>query len=176
MVLQIDTREKPSELKRIQKQLDDLGTVKCIRSKLYIGDYMLYENPTVVIDRKKDLLELCGNVTQQHERFKRELLRALDAGIKIIVLVEHGKGIQSLDDVYLWENPRRKIAKWRTNKVTGRREKYFVSPKAVNGEQLYKSLCTIRDRYGVTFEFCTKEETGRRIVEILTKHRINDER
>ena len=46
--------------------------------------------------------------------------------------------------------------------------KTVISDKAVDGCQLYKSLCTIRDKYGVRFEFCTKEETGRRIVELLT--------
>ena len=38
----------------------------------------------------------------------------------------------------------------------GRRVKYVVSAKAVDGDQLYKSLCTMRDRYNVEFEFCKK--------------------
>ena len=52
--------------------------------------------------------------------------------------------------------------------MNGKREKYVVSDKAVDGEQLYKSLCTIRDRYNVRFEFCEKKETGERIVELLS--------
>ena len=166
MILQCDTREHPSEWKRIQRQLDSIGQ-KYIRSKMYIADYMALENPKLVIDRKKNLLEICQNVTQQHERFKRELLRALDAGIQIVVLIEHGPEIRSLEDVRAWKNPRKHEVRWRYNTVTCRREKYFVSPKAVDGEQLYKSLCTIRDRYAVRFEFCTKDQTGRKIVEIL---------
>ena len=51
--------------------------------------------------------------------------------------------------------------------VNGKREKYVVSAKAVDGNQLYKSLCTIRDRYNVQFEFCEKKDTGRRIIELL---------
>ena len=36
--------------------------------------------------------------------------------------------------------------------------KNVISEKAVDGCQLYKSLCTIRDRYNVDFIFCTKNK------------------
>ena len=149
MQIQIDSREHKSELKRIQKQLDRLD-VSYFVSKLYVGDYMSLDNPRLVIDRKKDLLELCGNVTQQHERFQRELIKAQEAGIRLIILIEHGGDIQSLEDVYFWDNPR-----------------LLQSPKATTGKGLYKSLCTIRNRYNVRFEFCTKQETGKKIMELL---------
>lgn len=148
MTIQIDTREHKWELARIQSQLAKLG-IKTIVSKLYVGDYQSLDNPRLVIDRKKNLVELCGNVCQQHERFRNELLRAQDAGIQLIILVEEG-GISQLEDVYFWDNPRRK-----------------KSPKATTGKALYKSLVTIRDRYNVRFEFCRKSETGKRIVELL---------
>lgn len=149
MVIQIDTREHKWERARIEMQLNKAG-VKTISSKLYVGDYQSLDNPRIVIDRKKDLQELCGNVCQQHERFRNELLRALDAGIKIIVLCEHGSDITCLEDVYFWDNPRIK-----------------QSPKATTGQALYATLCTIRDKYNVQFEFCDKKDTGRRIMEIL---------
>lgn len=150
MTIQIDSREHKFELARIQKQLTMAGC-KTIVSKLYVGDYQSLDNPRLVVDRKKDLQELCGNVCQQHERFKNELIRALEAGIQIIILCEHGADVQSLEDVYFWDNPRLK-----------------KSPKATSGESLYRSLCTIRDRYNVRFEFCTKRETGKRIMELLS--------
>ena len=149
MTIQIDTREHKWEMARIQRQLTAAGC-KTIISKLYVGDYQSLDNPRLVIDRKKDLLEVCGNVCQQHDRFRKELIRARDAGIKIIILIEHGPEIQSLEDVYFWDNPRKE-----------------KSPKATSGESLYKSLVTIRDKYNVQFEFCTKSETGRRIMELL---------
>ena len=93
---------------------------------------------------------LCSNVCQQHERFRAELIRAQENGIQLIILVEHGGQIKSLGDVYFWDNPRR-----------------AVSPKAITGEALYKSLLTIRDKYGVRFEFCEEFHTGRKIVELL---------
>lgn len=149
MVIQIDSREHKWELARIQRQLTAAGC-KTIVSKLYVGDYQSLDNPRLVIDRKKDLLELCGNVCQQHERFQKELIRAMDAGIQIIILCEHGEEIRRLEDVYFWDNPRLKD-----------------SPKATTGESLYKSLMTIKNRYNVRFEFCTKAETGKRIMELL---------
>ena len=164
MQVQVDTREHKSEWERIQKQFDTLG-VQYLRSKLYVGDYQSLDNPRLVIDRKKDLNELCGNVCQQHERFKAELIRAMQQNIKSVILVEHGEDVKSLEDVYFWENPRKHEVIWKT--VNGKRVKTVRSAKAIDGMQLYKSLCTIRDRYNVDFEFCTKEETGKRIVEIL---------
>ena len=167
MTIQVDTREHAKEWDRVKKQFDDIG-VQYYRSKLYVGDYMSLDNPRLVIDRKKDLQELCGNVCQQHERFKKELIRAIEAGIQIVILVEHGPDVKTLEDVYFWQNPRKHEIRWRVNKVTGQKEKYFISAKAVDGKQLYKSLCTIHDRYGARFEFCTKDQTGRKIVEILS--------
>lgn len=150
MQVQCDSREKKSELKRIQNQFDHLG-VHYFVSKLYVGDYMSLDNPRKVIDRKKDLGELCSNVTQQHERFRAELVRAKENGIQVIILCEHGGNIRQLEDVFFWENPRRRH-----------------SPKATSGAQLFRSLCTMRDRYGVQFAFCDKRQTGREIVRLLS--------
>ena len=165
MQIQVDTREHKKEWERVQKQFDQMEGIQYFRSKLYVGDYHSLDYLRLVIDRKKDLQELCGNVAQQHERFKAELIRAMQAGIQVVILVEHGAGINCLEDVYFWENPRKHRIIWRT--INGRRQKTVVSEKAVDGKQLYKSLCTIRDRYHVRFEFCSKKETGKEIVRIL---------
>ncbi len=164
MQVQVDTREHAKEWERIKGQFDALG-VQYFRSKMYVGDYQSLDNPRLVIDRKKDLQEICGNICQQHERFKAELLRAKEQGIKLVILCEHGADIKSLEDVYFWQNPRKYQIRWKT--VNGKRVKDVISAKAVDGNQLYKSLCTIRDRYNVDFVFCQKEETGQKIIEIL---------
>lgn len=150
ITIQIDTREHTGQVERIESQFDGLG-VKHFRSKLYVGDYQSLDNPRLVVDRKKDLQELCGNVCQQHERFRSELIRAQDAGIQIVILCEHGGSIKDLEDVYFWQNPRRR-----------------TSPGAISGQRLFKVLSTMKEKYGVRFEFCDKRQTGRRIVEILT--------
>ncbi len=150
MELIVDTREKPQELVRIEPQLIAAGAT-IAHSKLYCGDYMSLDNARHVVDRKKDLNELCGNVCQQHERFRAELARAQEMGIKITILCEHGGNIRSLEDVYFWQNPRRK-----------------KSPKAMNGDRLFKVLSTMKRKYNVDFQFCDKRQTGRRIMEILS--------
>lgn len=165
MDLMCDTREHAKEYDRIKRQIERISGIRIIRSKLYVGDYMSLDNPRLVIDRKKDLLELCGNVTQQHERFRDELIRAKEHGIKLVVLCEHGDDIQELEDVIFWVNPRSEEMEWRI--VNGHPMKVYKYPKATRGDQLYKSLCTIKDRYGVEFRFCNKTETGAKIVEIL---------
>ena len=111
---------------------------------------MSFDNPRLVIDRKQNLSELCGNVCQQHKRFRAELERANEYGIKLIILCEHGKSITCLSDVMQWVNPRLK-----------------ESPLAVSGERLYKILSAMSQKYNVDFLFCTKAETGKRIIELL---------
>ncbi len=164
MDIQIDSREKAKAIRKIIRTFDEEG-VNHFSSKLLVGDYMSLDNPRIIIDRKQNLQELCGNVCQQHERFKKELIKAMQANIQLIILIEHGAEIKSLEDVFFWKNPRKHEVRWRV--VNGKREKYIVSAKAVDGNQLYKSLCTIRDRYNVRFEFCEKKDTGKKIIELL---------
>lgn len=147
----MDTREKPKAVQTIMKQFEAAG-VRVIRTKLWVADYQLFDNPHLVVDRKQSLSELCNNVVQDHKRFRDELIRAQEVGISVVVLVEHGGGIKSLDDVPNWVNPRLK-----------------VSPLAVSGERLYKILKAMEYTYKVGFEFCTKAQTGKRILQILTE-------
>ena len=127
MIIQCDTREHKQELERIQSQFDRLG-VDYFTLKLSVGDYMNVDNPKVCIDRKKDLLEICGNITQEHKRFQAELLRAQQNGIKLIILCEHGPEIQRLSDVYFWHNPRLDKTDWVI--VDGKPCKKKLYPKA----------------------------------------------
>lgn len=167
MQIQVDTREHAAEWARIQKQFDHEG-VNYFRSKLYVGDYMNMDNPHVVIDRKKDLLEVCGNVTQQHERFQKELKRALAHDIHIIFLVEQS-GIETVEDVYFWQNPR--LLQTDIVMQDGKPARVQKYPKATTGQSLYRCMLTIADRYRIEWEFCNKRQTGKRIIELLeTKH------
>lgn len=149
----VDTRERKEAIGKIMDYFNQIDA-RVIRSKMYVGDYQIMSNPYLVVDRKQNLNELCNNVVQDHERFRNELLRAQEVGISVVVLVEHGCGIKSLDDVAKWENPRIK-----------------ESPLAVSGERLYKILKAMEYTYHVRFEFCDKRQTGRRIMEILTEGR-----
>lgn len=151
MVIQIDTREKQRATEKIRDYFDSHG-IKHISSKLYVGDYMSLDNPKLIIDRKQNLLELAGNLCQQHKRFTAELIRAKEAGIHIIILCEHGGKIQTLEDVKNWQNPRLKD-----------------HPLAMSGERMHKVMSTMQnsDKYSVEFQFCDKRSTGKRIAELL---------
>ena len=73
-----------------------------------------------------------------------------------------GKGIEKLDDVLWWENPRAK-KRVKKNGIWVEQEQ-----KVMHGDVLYKILCTMQRKYGVEFLFCDKKDTGKRILEILT--------
>lgn len=160
MVIQIDSREKARAIRKIIAEFEGQG-VSYYVSKLFCGDYMSLDNPRLIIDRKQNLTELCQNVCQDHERFRRELVRAQENGISLIILCEHGQGITCLEDVLFWTNPRSE----KRQKVDGRWA--TVHTKATPGDVLYRILNTIRRKYNVRFEFCEKEDTGKRIIELL---------
>lgn len=149
MVIQIDSREQARAIVKIKTEFDKQG-VKHYTNKLYVGDYMSLDNPRLIIDRKQNLQELVGNVCQGHKRFTDELKRAQESEIRLIILCEHSGSIKTLEDVKSWKNPRLK-----------------TSPLAMSGERLYKVLSTLSKTYGVTFEFCDKRVTGKRIIDLL---------
>ena len=162
MIIQIDSREKARAITKIVDEFDKQGITHPV-SKLMVGDYMNYDNPRLIIDRKQNLSELCNNVCQDHERFRRELMLAMQNEIQIVFLVEHGKGIKQLADVIWWDNPRR--WKRRKNPETGKWEE--IETKAMTGETLYKILRTQERKYGCKFLFCDKKQTGEEIIRIL---------
>ena len=149
MTIQIDSREKARAITKIVDYFEKQD-IQYFVSKLPVGDYMSLDNARFAIDRKQNLLELCSNVCQQHKRFKTELIRANELGIKLVFLVEHSANLRSLEDVRDWRNPRLK-----------------TSPLAVSGERLYKILATMEKTYNTKFYFCSKQNTGKCIEWLL---------
>jgi len=145
----VDTREKPRAITKILAEFDRQG-IHVVRRALSFADYWNPDNPDRIIDRKQNLLEVAGNVVQQRARWLREVDRCNRAGCHLIVLVEHGGRIRKLDDVIGWKNPRIR-----------------VSPLAVSGERLFKILKQMELTYGIEWQFCSKAQTGKRIIEIL---------
>lgn len=151
MHIQIDSREKAKAITKILAEFDRQGVTHFV-SKLPCGDYCSLDNARFCIDRKQNLSELVSNVCQQHKRFVAELERANDLGIRLVFLVEHSPYIKTLEDVRNWKNPRLR-----------------VSPLAVSGERLYKILTTLEKHYDTKFYFCSKAQTGAKIIELLTE-------
>ena len=145
----VDSREHQHAIEKVLAAFDGAG-VSHASSKLYVGDYQEVGNGLLVVDRKQNLQEVAGNVCQQHERFRAELERAKAAGIHLVILVEHGRTVRSIEDVELWKNPRLR-----------------TSPEAITGERLAKIMRTMAERYGIEWQFCDKKDTGNVIMEVL---------
>lgn len=150
LTIQIDSREQRFE--HITRAFDQKG-IKWFRSKLPVGDYMELDNARLVIDRKRRLEELCGNIYKEHERFRRELELARELGIRLIILVEHGPQIRSIEDVRAWRNPN------------------IERGSTVTGEKLARAITTIEGKYGVQFRYCGKNQTANKILEIFNEYR-----
>lgn len=145
-----DSREKPRAIVRILAEFDRQG-VAYVRRKLNFADYADPDRlPGTVIDRKQNLLEVAANVTVDRKRFIREIERCNRAGCRMVVLIEHGNAIRQLEDVIWWKNPRLKD-----------------SPYAVSGERLFRIMKAMEKYYGIEWQFCNKQSTGRRILQIL---------
>lgn len=146
MVLLEDTRNKMGEHKNISDFCKQNGIV-LRRTKLYVGDYQIASCGDIVVDSKKSVIELSGNVFQEHRRFRDECIRAQEAGIRLIVLIEEA--------------------------LPGGRLDLWVPPMAVRFSPvtLRKAMLTMQEKYGVKFRFCAKEDTGRMLMDYLTEVR-----
>lgn len=134
----------------------------------FLGSY------NVSVDTKKDMQEIVGNVCgKQHPRFRDECILAQNNGIKLYVLIENRDGIKSIEDVFKWHNPRLDVMK-NSSEVIGfyktgrpRYKRVQANPGATKGETLAKALLTMQAKYEVEFLFCTPEEAGAKILELL---------
>lgn len=148
----IDSREKPKAIGKILDHFDKSG-IEYEVSKLLFGDYMDWNRPGIVVDRKQNIAELAKNCTVEHERFRREMDKARKAGATLVVLVEQNRykdrgewvEVDSIEDLLRWSSPH----------------------TMVRGEKVYRVLASWTAKYPLRVEFCDKRSTGRRIAEIL---------
>ena len=142
----VDTREKGH--KSILKYFDE-HNIDYITSKLDYGDYKLYKDNSVVIDRKDSLLEMSHNLcnTLEHNRIKREIARAKEDGCKDFIFLIAESKIKSIEDIKNWSSPHTKV----------------------KGETLLKIMQTMKQRYNIRFIIVPKKEMGKKIIELLEK-------
>ena len=150
----VDSREKPKAIGRILKHFEQQG-IDYEVSKLLFGDYMDYNQPHLVIDRKQNIAELAKNCTSEHERFRRELERVKRTGSRLIVLVEQNRyqdrgewiQVREIVDLIRWSSPH----------------------TMVRGEKVYRVLASWTAKYPLSVVFCDKRSTGRMIEKILSE-------
>ena len=166
LVVLLDSREKPHAIGHITGYFDRNG-IKYMTNKLPFGDYMCLKNPTVIVDRKQNLTEVQGNITQQHERFRNELIKAQEFGIKLVILIEESQ-IKTLEDVRdKYINPRMK--QWSMAKKRALKQgKEFKQRPPLAGKQIYEILKTMEEKYGCKFMFSRKEYMAENIIKLIT--------
>ena len=151
----IDTREKPKAIANILRTFDEYG-VRYETSKLLFGDYMDFNRPGIVIDRKQNIAELAKNVTgpkKERDRFIAELERAKAAGTKLVILVEQNrykyngtwKRVENIADLMLWSSEH----------------------TSIQGEKVFRTLSALQYRYNIIVKFCDKRQTGKEILKLL---------
>lgn len=141
----IDSREK--KFSHIEEYLKRNGVPYVFPQKMDVGDYCNTERPGIVIDRKADLQELCSNLSKgknNHTRFVAECRRAFNQHLRFIVLIE-GTNCKNAADVKEWKS------------------KY----SSHTGQWLAREMFRLTMAYGVEWEFCRKNETAKRILELL---------
>lgn len=146
-----DSRQQRGKHELKHQYWQKLG-VNMIRSALPFGDYAFIS--PVVVDTKKDLYEIASNLFQEHDRFRNECIKAHNANCQLVILVENNDGVDSLEALERWEESAEHYAM--------RRGKQRIS-----GKRMASVMSTMQERYGVIFEFCTPNEAGKRVIEIL---------
>jgi ERCC4-type nuclease len=143
-ILICDTREKKN--KSILKYFDK-NNIDYITSKLEYGDYKIYKDNSVVIDRKDSLLEIAHNLcsTLEHERIKAEIQRAKDDGCKEFIFLIAESKIKSINDITKWSSPHTKV----------------------KGSTLLKTMVTMKNKYDVRFIICPRAKMGEYIIKLL---------
>lgn len=152
MIIIEDTRQQAGkhDLKHDYLFSNDIGVIRCA---LPFGDYAPV--PPVSVDTKANMDEIAGNICgKEHKRFINECKAAKAAGCQLIILVENSLDIKDISEVHTWVNPR-----------------VIYSRRCVQGPQLQKAMETISERYGVRFEFCSPEDAGQRVVELINERK-----
>ena len=144
-----DSREKwtqPGSADAHIKSYFESHSIPYIVQKLDVGDYT-YEGSNIAVDRKHNLDEVARNLTNRSDssRFWREVRRAYQQGIQLVVLVESGPQVLSINDVPKWKS--------KYSQVTGR----SIQTEMIRLEMAYK----------VRWCFCSRRSTAKRIIEIL---------
>ena len=138
MLIQVDSREKRND--HILSYFDKKG-IEHFPSKLYVGDYVNFDNPRIVVERKKNVLEFAGNVGKHHDRFKRELMRLDEIGGTMHILIEEPIELMELDN---WYDKKSKM----------------------DGRVIRKIIQSWREKHSLEVHFCSKSDSGK-IIELL---------
>lgn len=134
----------------------DKQNILHIQTKLDSADYMavrydeekgFYKDYSILIDTKKDMLEICGNLTRtsEHNRIVNEVNLGHELGAKEFIFLIGENNIKSAEDIKNWSSPHTKV----------------------KGETLLKIIKTFKDHHNCKFIFVPKKDMGSKIIELL---------
>ena len=152
-IILTDTRQQKEN--HIIKEFDKQGILH-IRTGLPSADYMavryneqkgFYLDYSVLIDTKKDIEEIAGNLcnSQSHQRIKNEIFKGQELGAKEFIFLINGGKVKSIEDLQNWTSKRTKV----------------------KGEVLLKIMNTMKQKYGVRFVIVPKKDMGKTIIDLL---------
>lgn len=164
-----DTRQHAGKHELKERWWREHGVPTVVR-KLDFGDYMV-DGVDKSVDTKRNVAEIAMNIDRDHERFKRECVRARDAGCELTVLIENRNGYTCIENVSKWTNDHCAHCLYRYRKLcspkAGGKCPRHNKRKPIQGGRLAKAMRTMQSRYGVRFEFCRPQDAGSRVCEIL---------
>lgn len=176
--IDIDTREHENKNLWILNYFFENG-ISYRYVKLDTGDYKLYDNDKILIDRKSGIMEIANNLlSHEHERFKREILRSVDMNAKLYILIEDEE-ITCIDEVVNFKIPVFKSTQYKQIVDMNGNLKYICShtkgePRAkFSPLTLSKVMKTQEERYGIKYVFAKHKQIPARIISIL-KGEYND--
>lgn len=171
MIFIHDTRDVKGKHKNLEEWMEREGHT-LVRSKMYVGDIALLRDQSTCIDLKSlGMQEVYNNIVHSHQRFKDECIRAQEANIKLIILVEE-RSIHELSEVKFWINPQQK--RWDKNhayhewlKAHGKEVEKEPKPP-VSSERLMGMMDAMHQKYGIEWYFCHPDRVGEFVYRILT--------
>ena len=152
-IILTDTRQQREN--HITKTFDKQGIIH-IRTGLPSADYMalryeqgkgFYLDYSVLIDTKKDLLELCGNLTKDHDRLVREIDKGHELGCEEFVFIIGDTKIKTIEDIKKWSSPHTQV----------------------KGYVLLKIMQTFKEHHNCKFVIVPKKEVGNKVIDLLSK-------
>lgn len=117
----------------------------CFKTALNVGDYTTYELLNKFHVERKSLVDLYGTITKGNVRFKKEILRAKHAGIRLEVVIEG------------------------TKKDFKDKKFYGGAERLVSGETLIKIINTIQRNHNLIVHWCKDRESARKKTKRLLK-------
>lgn len=148
----MDVLERKEKRENKPKKLDFLGTY------------------SVAVDTKENIGEIINNICgRSHGRFRDECILAQNNRVQLYVLVENEDGVNCIEDLEAWQNPRlQRYEKIKEMHSLGKWSGVQLPKKPPTaGSTLAKAMLTMQKEYGVRFLFSAPWEAGEKVVALL---------